>query len=176
MSVCINFAETQPHPFIDASPLSHSWGWSWVVVTEQVAKLNYLLSGPWQKRFADPSSRLYTHTYTILVSLLNNVYQAFNKNLIFSRRHFHDAVMGHQHHLDLAWWHSSESLCKLILHNLRDDAVASTAQPGHILASRQVGLSALSSSISPVALAPSWVSRCVETARVLTAPAWGLSG
>ena len=23
MSVCINFAETQPHPFIDASPLSH---------------------------------------------------------------------------------------------------------------------------------------------------------
>ena len=151
------------------------WRWSWVVETEQVAKLNDLLSGPWQKRFADPSSRLYTHTYTILVSLLTMCSRLSTKISSFHA----DTSMMQSWVINITLTlpdDSSESLCKLILHNLRDDAVASTAQPGHILASRQVDLSALSSGISPVALALGWVSRCVETATVLTAPAWGLSG
>lgn len=151
------------------------WGWSWVVVTEQVAKLNYLLSGPWQKRFADPSSRLYTHTLSLfhfwtMCSRLSTKISSFHA----------DPSMMQSWVINITLTlpdDTAVSPCAncVILHNLRDDAVANTAS-GHILASRQVDLSALSSSVCPVTLALCWVSRCVETATVLTALAWGLSG
>ena len=130
ISVCINFIETQPHPFIGTSPLSHyevelnSYGrigskaelftvWT---LTEKVCR-------------PDPSSRLYTHTLPVfhfwtVCGRLSTKISSFHANTSMMQSWVINITLTLPNDIAV----SPCANC-VFLHNLRDDAVATLRSP-----------------------------------------------